>query len=327
MERGARRAWIAGLAVIGLWSGGLGSTRRSSTTAALSCSASRPPRSWRLSCLPGQPDRRCARLAAAALDRRALLRHLSVALSGHRADVTGEQPRGSAAGAGADRGQHRHRGAVLEVRRGAGPARRDRPGLAPDPYRAGSPGSDRRGWPRRPAGWASSWWHAPGWPEWSRCRPPSGAAAPAAGTGALSASTNSVSHAGSSMPRPARALRRRPSTAAIVQSGHLRTSCTSVVHIGDSTSDGLVSSDYLPKQAPADPGALRGCRRADRLHRHHRRALGGRGAAGHHATAYDAAKHLIRHGFMAAGCLPSAPMTPPMSQSGPTSAWPPGSPR
>ena len=74
----------------------------------------------------------------------------------------------------------------------------------------------------------------------------SGAAALGAGTGSLSASTSSVSHsdhkhvAGKS-PSPG------PESAGM-HSGPLRTSCTSAAHIGDSTSDGLVSPDYLPNR-------------------------------------------------------------------------------
>jgi peptidoglycan/LPS O-acetylase OafA/YrhL len=71
------------------------------------------------------------------------------------------------------------------------------------------------------------------------------------GSGALSASTNSVSH---SRPKHVKA-RKSPSpakTGPILQSD-LRTSCTSVVHIGDSTSDGLVSPDYLPDKSQRIP--------------------------------------------------------------------------
>ena len=73
---------------------------------------------------------------------------------------------------------------------------------------------------------------------------PSSAAALGAGPGALAGSTNSVSHA-SPAASPASKKSAAPESAAL-QNGPLRTSCASVAHIGDSTSDGLVSSDYLP---------------------------------------------------------------------------------
>ena len=92
-----------------------------------------------------------------------------------------------------------------------------------------------------------------------------GAAALAGGTGGLSASavTNSVSGSGRSGPAKAGKRACQPSGRAhtacaaapspsptTVDPWTLRTSCTSVAHIGDSTSDGLVSPDYLPN--PAD---------------------------------------------------------------------------
>jgi peptidoglycan/LPS O-acetylase OafA/YrhL len=70
----------------------------------------------------------------------------------------------------------------------------------------------------------------------------SGAAALAAGPGAISAATNSVGHTGSKHARHSKIS----ASASPQSSGPLRTSCTSVAHIGDSTSDGLISPDYLP---------------------------------------------------------------------------------
>jgi len=79
----------------------------------------------------------------------------------------------------------------------------------------------------------------------------SSSAAALGGGSALSASTNSVSHVGGSGPTaapPGKSTSPGPASAGQdpQNSGPLRTSCTSVVHIGDSTSDGLVSPDYLP---------------------------------------------------------------------------------
>jgi peptidoglycan/LPS O-acetylase OafA/YrhL len=90
----------------------------------------------------------------------------------------------------------------------------------------------------------------------------SGTAALAGGSGQLSAVTHSVS--GTSRPAPGRPGKRtcRPSARShtacapapspsptVVEPWTLHTSCTSVAHLGDSTSDGLVSSDYLPDPA------------------------------------------------------------------------------
>ncbi len=74
----------------------------------------------------------------------------------------------------------------------------------------------------------------------------SNAAALGSGSGALSESTNSVSHA--SGHSPGQGASASPQAAELEQDGQLRTSCTSVAHIGDSTSDGLVSPDYLPSR-------------------------------------------------------------------------------
>jgi lysophospholipase L1-like esterase len=66
-------------------------------------------------------------------------------------------------------------------------------------------------------------------------------AALGAGSGALSDSSSSVSHAGDKAEHAAAGKSADPG-------GPLRTSCTSVAHIGDSTSEGMVSPDYLPRR-------------------------------------------------------------------------------
>jgi peptidoglycan/LPS O-acetylase OafA/YrhL len=71
-----------------------------------------------------------------------------------------------------------------------------------------------------------------------------------AGSGALSDSANSVSHASVHSGKGASSS---PQAAELEQAGQLRTSCTSVAHIGDSTSDGLVSPDYLPERRQRIP--------------------------------------------------------------------------
>jgi peptidoglycan/LPS O-acetylase OafA/YrhL len=92
----------------------------------------------------------------------------------------------------------------------------------------------------------------------------SGAAALGGGAGALSASTNSVTHSGGQHAtggqhgkngksgKDGKSPSPGPESAGL-RSGPLRTSCTSVAHIGDSTSDGLVSSDYLPNKRQRIP--------------------------------------------------------------------------
>jgi peptidoglycan/LPS O-acetylase OafA/YrhL len=124
----------------------------------------------------------------------------------------------------------------------------------------------------------------------------SGAAA-LGGSGGLPA-TSSVSHSGNKHAKAAKSPSPSADPGPILQSD-LRTSCTSVVHIGDSTSDGLVSSDYLPDRSERiqaryeDVGVqtvwtdITGARSVVEV-------LPGT------TNAYDAAKHLIRSGF--AGC-------------------------
>ncbi len=65
------------------------------------------------------------------------------------------------------------------------------------------------------------------------------------GASALAASTNTVTRAHKPAAKPA-AGKTAASLPAAATSGPLRTSCRSVAHIGDSTSEGLVSTDYLP---------------------------------------------------------------------------------
>jgi hypothetical protein len=95
--------------------------------------------------------------------------------------------------------------------------------------------------------------------------PAASGAAALTGGGSLSAATNSVTRVGKPAPgkpgsRACRAAARsrapgcaaasRSATASpspsVQQQADLRTSCTSVAHLGDSTSDGLISPDYLP---------------------------------------------------------------------------------
>ncbi len=72
---------------------------------------------------------------------------------------------------------------------------------------------------------------------------PAASSAAALGTGALSDSTSSVSHVSGKSPRPSASTSGEPG-----QNLPLRTSCTSVAHIGDSTSEGMISADYLPER-------------------------------------------------------------------------------
>jgi peptidoglycan/LPS O-acetylase OafA/YrhL len=65
---------------------------------------------------------------------------------------------------------------------------------------------------------------------------------------ATSTSTSTTTTATASAASPASALP-APSLAATLAGASPRTSCRSVVHIGDSTSEGMISSDYLPDRA------------------------------------------------------------------------------
>jgi peptidoglycan/LPS O-acetylase OafA/YrhL/lysophospholipase L1-like esterase len=69
------------------------------------------------------------------------------------------------------------------------------------------------------------------------------------GTPSLASSSNSVSHARASSTGKHDPAKSADKTANAALNGPLRTSCRSVAHIGDSTSDGLVSPDYLPNPA------------------------------------------------------------------------------
>jgi peptidoglycan/LPS O-acetylase OafA/YrhL len=92
-------------------------------------------------------------------------------------------------------------------------------------------------------------------------------AVPVASAGPSLSATGSSIHGGSAAAHPEpppdspagrRAAAVSASVAAIDQAFPLKTSCTSVVHFGDSTSDGLVSVDYLP-----DPAQRIGAQYAD----------------------------------------------------------------
>ena len=76
---------------------------------------------------------------------------------------------------------------------------------------------------------------------------PAGASTSAlGGASALAASTNTVTRAHKHAAKPS-ATKSAGAQAAAATAGPPRTSCRSVVHIGDSTSEGLVSPDYLPR--------------------------------------------------------------------------------
>jgi peptidoglycan/LPS O-acetylase OafA/YrhL len=73
-----------------------------------------------------------------------------------------------------------------------------------------------------------------------------GSVAGLGGSQSLAASSNSVSHASATKQHAGKSGSK---TATAALTGPLRTSCRSVAHIGDSTSEGMVSSDYLPDPA------------------------------------------------------------------------------
>jgi peptidoglycan/LPS O-acetylase OafA/YrhL len=131
--------------------------------------------------------------------------------------------------------------------------------------------------------------------------PASGAASGSAalgGSGALSASTNSVSHAGSKHAKTSKSASPAPKSGPMLQSD-LRTSCRSVVHIGDSTSDGLVSRDYLPDKSERIPARYEDVG-AQTVYTNITGARSVVEVLPGTTNAFDAAKHLISTGF--SGC-------------------------
>jgi len=100
-------------------------------------------------------------------------------------------------------------------------------------------------------------------------------------------------------PRRSKAAAAGASVAAIDRAFPLKTSCTSVVHFGDSTSDGLVSADYLP-----DPAQRIKAQYADVGVRRTRFEI--RGGTSivetilNEPNAYTVAQDLVRHGYR--GC-------------------------
>jgi peptidoglycan/LPS O-acetylase OafA/YrhL/lysophospholipase L1-like esterase len=76
---------------------------------------------------------------------------------------------------------------------------------------------------------------------------PAASSAGALGAGALSDSTSSVSHVKGKAAHAA-AGKGGSKTPQAGTNQPLRTSCTSVAHIGDSTSEGMVEADYLPRR-------------------------------------------------------------------------------
>ena len=82
--------------------------------------------------------------------------------------------------------------------------------------------------------------------------PPGGAAQGASGSSGSSTSGTSAGEtakSGSAKGSGAQAAGAGPAGSASVPAASLRTSCQAVTHIGDSTSEGLVSPDYLPNPA------------------------------------------------------------------------------
>jgi len=103
----------------------------------------------------------------------------------------------------------------------------------------------------------------------------------------------------SSGPGGSKAAAARATVAAVDRSFPLRTSCTSVVHFGDSTSDGLVSADYLP-----DPALRINAQYADvGVKRTRFEIRGGTSIVEtirKEPNAYTVAQNLVRHGYR--GC-------------------------
>ena len=192
---------------------------------------------------PGHPARPRPRLAAAALDRRSLLRHLPLALPGDRADDTRSRTRASTSRAPRCRRRRRSRSrrspgatsrspcaTARSAGSGAGPGRAR---FASGPCR-GSAG--RRSRPRPPP----SRWPRAGLPA---CRP---SARPTGLSASISGGVDVAAPAYAASAPPPSGGPGAGDRLATSAGGPVRTSCRRVVHIGDSTSEGLISHDYLP---------------------------------------------------------------------------------
>jgi peptidoglycan/LPS O-acetylase OafA/YrhL len=133
--------------------------------------------------------------------------------------------------------------------------------------------------------------------------PPAPGSGALGGSSALAASTNTVTRSSHGADQHA-ARHQDPGAhqqtpAASQQAGPLRTSCRSVVHIGDSTSEGLVSHDYLPNRAQRIPARYE----AVGVQTVYTNITGARSVVEvlpGTTNAYDAARTLVRQGF--SGC-------------------------
>ena len=195
---------------------------------------------------PGLPARPGPRLEAAALDRRALLRHLPLALPGDRPHhPRRHRQRGrTAARAAPVRGDLRHRGALLDA------TSRSRSATA----RSAASGSGRGRRSGDRASLSREGWAVAGVSPVVLVA----ACAGMAGVNSVSAEGRDVRveealAAGATKPAPL-----TPAQAGASE----RSSCKAVVHIGDSTSEGLTSPEYLPLESQrieaqyADVGAV-----------------------------------------------------------------------
>jgi peptidoglycan/LPS O-acetylase OafA/YrhL len=77
---------------------------------------------------------------------------------------------------------------------------------------------------------------------------PASVARPATEAAASGPGSRSAGLSDGSAPRPASGTGAQDRPRPVLDNGKPRTSCQSVVHIGDSTSEGLISADYLPKK-------------------------------------------------------------------------------
>jgi peptidoglycan/LPS O-acetylase OafA/YrhL len=124
-------------------------------------------------------------------------------------------------------------------------------------------------------------------------------AMPAASAGSSLATTGSTLPAGPAAGGPGAGPGGARATAARSRAFPLRTSCTSVAHFGDSTSDGLVSADYLP-----DPAQRINAQYADVGVKRTRFEIDGGTSIvetiRNEPNAYTLARDLVRHGYR--GC-------------------------
>ncbi len=215
---------------------------------------------------------------AAALDRRPLLRHLPVALSGDRADHAGEHQAKPGQGRGPGRRGNRHRGTVLEIRGGTNQARRDRA-----PLGEGRARPDRRA-PPLPAAGLGRLTNVGGLAATAgvtgvlvmagvglsgAVRAPPAGSQRIAGLSRLAELSPSPSRSPTQAPSTARQRPRSPQAAGTRQAGRCARPAARSLTSATPPRTAWSRRNICPTRS-SDRGQVRRCRRADRRHRRRR---------------------------------------------------------